>query len=111
LLHGFGDLPRNAAADSADVNLGYHDAAGAFIAVLALVLYRPGLVGGKQLAGGFNKTEVVIGQPPANRLVIYSYPNKAAWDKLLAGHLKDVIDDGSKYATFRIFGVEGVEQK
>ena len=67
--------------------------------------------GGKLIAGGFNKTEVIIGQPPANRLVIYSYPNKAAWDKLWAGHLKDVIDDGAKYATFRIFGVEGVEMK
>ena len=68
--------------------------------------------GGKLIAGGFNKTKVIIGQPPANRLVIYSYPNEAAWDKLWASGLKDVVEKvGTKYAEFRIFGVEGVEQK
>jgi hypothetical protein len=68
--------------------------------------------GGKLIAGGFNKTKVQSGPPPANRYVIYTYPSEAAWDKIWADGLKDLQEKvGNKYAEFRIFGVEAVEQK
>jgi uncharacterized protein (DUF1330 family) len=68
--------------------------------------------GGKLIAGGFNKTKVQTGEPPANRYVIYTYPSEAAWEKIWNDGLKDLQEKvGSKYAAFRIFGVEAVEQK
>ena len=68
--------------------------------------------GGKLIAGGFNKTKVQRGQPPANRYVIYTYPSEAAYEKIWTGGLNDLQEKvGNKYAEFRIFGVEGVERK
>jgi uncharacterized protein (DUF1330 family) len=66
--------------------------------------------GGKYLAGGFNKTFSITGEPPANRVVILQFENM---DKVRAW--RDVARDaqekiGNKYATFRTFAVEGVTQ-
>ena len=66
--------------------------------------------GGKYIAGGFNKTFSITGQPPANRVVILQFENM---DKVKAW--RDVARDaqekiGNKYATFRTFAVEGVAQ-
>jgi len=66
--------------------------------------------GGKYIAGGFNKTFSITGQPPANRVVILQFESM---DKVKAW--RDVARDaqekiGNKYATFRTFAVEGVAQ-
>ena len=66
--------------------------------------------GGKYIAGGFNKTFSITGQPPADRVVILQFDNM---DKVKAW--RDAARDaqekiGSKYATFRTFAVEGVAQ-
>ena len=66
--------------------------------------------GGKYIAGGFNKTFSITGQPPADRVVILQFENM---DKVKAW--RDAARDaqekiGSKYATFRTFAVEGVAQ-
>jgi uncharacterized protein (DUF1330 family) len=69
-------------------------------------------VGGKIIAGGYNKAHAFTGDAPANRYLIIQYPSKEAADK----HWKDSISkwwdsEGHKYATFRAIGVEGVEKK
>ena len=66
--------------------------------------------GGKYIAGGFNKTFSITGQPPPDRVVILQFENM---DKVKAW--RDAARDaqekiGSKYATFRTFAVEGVAQ-
>jgi hypothetical protein len=69
-----------------------------------------GSCGGRYIAGGFNKTVAITGQPPADRVVILQFENM---DKVKAW--RDAARDaqekiGSKYATFRTFAVEGVAQ-
>jgi uncharacterized protein (DUF1330 family) len=67
--------------------------------------------GGKYLAGGYNKTMSLIGNEPANRVVILQFPNMDAvkkWQDEGAMDMENTI--GSKYAKFRIFAVEGVDQ-
>ena len=66
--------------------------------------------GGKYIAGGFNKTFSITGQPPPDRVVILQFENM---DKVKAW--RDAARDaqekiGSKYANFRTFAVEGVAQ-
>ena len=66
--------------------------------------------GGKYIAGGFNKTFSISGQPPADRVIILQFENM---DKVKAW--RDAARDaqekiGSKYANFRTFAVEGVGQ-
>jgi uncharacterized protein (DUF1330 family) len=66
--------------------------------------------GGKYIAGGFNKTFAITGEPPADRVVILQFENM---DKVRGW--RDAARDaqekiGSKYATFRTFAVEGVAQ-
>ena len=66
--------------------------------------------GGKYIAGGFNKTFSITGQPPANRVLILQFENM---DKVKGW--RDAARDaqekiGNKYATFRTFAVEGVVQ-
>jgi uncharacterized protein (DUF1330 family) len=66
--------------------------------------------GGKYLAGGFNKTFSITGEPPANRVVILQFENMdkvRAW-RDVARNAQEKI--GNKYATFRTFAVEGVTQ-
>jgi uncharacterized protein (DUF1330 family) len=68
--------------------------------------------GGKVIAGGYNKSHSLTGAPPANRFLIFQWPNKEAADKVWAQSTKPWIDgEGTKYADFRDIGVEGVEQK
>jgi uncharacterized protein (DUF1330 family) len=69
--------------------------------------------GGKVIAGGYNKAELIAGNgAPANRFLITMYPNKAAagenWAKTVRPWLEKV---EGKYATARVIGVEGVEPK
>jgi uncharacterized protein (DUF1330 family) len=68
--------------------------------------------GGKVIAGGYNKSHGNIGAPPANRFLIFQWPNKEASDKVWAQTTKPWIDgEGVKYADFRDVGLDGVEQK
>jgi uncharacterized protein (DUF1330 family) len=68
--------------------------------------------GGKYVAGGFNKTVAFSGEPPPNRVVIIQFENmdkaKARYDSPAQ---KDSHKIGDKFAAFREFIVEGVEQK
>jgi uncharacterized protein (DUF1330 family) len=68
-------------------------------------------MGGKYLAGGFNKALALTGAKPPNRVVLLQFPDvdavKVFYDK--EGRLE--ADVGNKYASFRAFGIEGVEQK
>ena len=67
--------------------------------------------GGTFIAGGFNKTISFTGSPPPNRVVLLQFADldtlKAFEDK----EQRTVADVGSKYASFRVIGIEGVEQK
>jgi uncharacterized protein (DUF1330 family) len=67
--------------------------------------------GGKYIAGGFNKAISFSGSPPPGRVILLQF---ADMDTLKAFEEKErpnVADVGSKYASFRIIGIEGVEQK
>jgi uncharacterized protein (DUF1330 family) len=67
--------------------------------------------GGKYLAGGYNKAISFSGSPPPNRVVLFQF---ADVDRLKAFFDKDKqleTDVGSKYASFRAIGIEGIEQK
>ena len=64
--------------------------------------------GGKFLAGGYDKTVSLVGDPPPNRVVILQFDNMDAvktWQAEGAMDLENTV--GSKYAAFRIFAVEG----
>jgi uncharacterized protein (DUF1330 family) len=68
-------------------------------------------MGGKYLAGGFNKAISLSGSPPPNRVVLLQF---ADMDSLKAFYIKEKqleADVGNKYASFRAVGVEGVEPK
>jgi uncharacterized protein (DUF1330 family) len=69
--------------------------------------------GGKYIGGGFNKTTPMIGEPPPNRVVLIQYPSMAAAKKWFDEHgapeLKKA--EEKKLGTFRVYGVEGIEQK
>ena len=67
--------------------------------------------GGKYVAGGYDKTMSLSGAPLPNRVGILQFANvdavKAWWD----GGGRDIQEKvGSKYADFRIFAIEGVQQ-
>jgi uncharacterized protein (DUF1330 family) len=67
--------------------------------------------GGKYLAGAYNKTVSLVGEPPPNRVVILQFANMDAvkeWREQGAMDMENTI--GSKYAKFRIYAVEGVSQ-
>ena len=67
--------------------------------------------GGKYLAGGYNNTVSLVGDPPPNRVVILQFANMDAvkeWREQGAMDMENTI--GSKYAKFRIYAVEGVSQ-
>ena len=68
--------------------------------------------GGIYLAGGFNKTTALSGTPPANRVVLIRYENMDALKKWWDGGGRDIQDKvGTKYATFRVFAIDGIEAK
>ncbi len=65
--------------------------------------------GGKYLAGGYNKAIGLVGTEPPNRVVIVQFPNMdavKAWREEGAMDMENTV--GNKYATFRIYAVEGV---
>jgi hypothetical protein len=69
-------------------------------------------IGGKLIAGGYNKAHSIIGAPAPNRFFIQVFPNKEVHDKFWAETVKPWFDgEGMKYADLRAVGVEGVEQK
>jgi uncharacterized protein (DUF1330 family) len=67
--------------------------------------------GGKYLAGGFNKTTTITGDAPPNRVVVIQYPSvdavKKWWQEVGEADLKRA----EKFASFRVYAVEGIEQK
>jgi uncharacterized protein (DUF1330 family) len=65
----------------------------------------------KYLGGDFNKAIALAGAKPPNRVVLLQFPDM---DALKAFYVKEnqlEADVGSKYASFRAIGIEGVEQK
>jgi hypothetical protein len=69
-------------------------------------------IGGKLIAGGYNKAHSIIGAPAPNRFLIQVFPNKEIHDKFWAETVKPWFDgEGMKYADLRAVGVEGIEQK
>jgi uncharacterized protein (DUF1330 family) len=67
--------------------------------------------GGKYVAGGYHKTLSLAGSEPPNRVVILQFANMDAvkeWRDQGAMDLENSV--GNKYASFRIYAVEGVTQ-
>ena len=67
--------------------------------------------GGKYLAGGYNKTVSLAGTEPPNRVVILQFENMdavKAWREEGEADLENNV--GNKYASFRVFAVEGATQ-
>lgn len=67
--------------------------------------------GGKVIAGGFNKTIREEGAPPPNLVVLIQFRDTDTLRAFEEKEKRNVADVGSKYATFRTFAIEGVEQK
>jgi uncharacterized protein (DUF1330 family) len=64
--------------------------------------------GGKYLAGGYRKTLSLAGAEPSNRVVILQFANMdqvKEWRDQGAMDLENSV--GNKYASFRIYAVEG----
>ncbi|HEY2531304.1 MAG TPA: DUF1330 domain-containing protein [Xanthobacteraceae bacterium] len=66
---------------------------------------------GKRIAGGFNKAIGEIGAPPPNRVVLLQFRDMDTLKAFEDKEKRNVADVGSKYASFRVIGIEGVEQK
>jgi uncharacterized protein (DUF1330 family) len=67
--------------------------------------------GGKYLAGGYDKTLSLVGSEPPNRVIIIQFPNMdavKAWREQGAIDMENTV--GTKYASFRIYAVEGASQ-
>ena len=67
--------------------------------------------GGKYLAGGYNKAIGLSGAPPHNRVVLLQFPDMDAVKAFYDKNKPLEADVGSKYASFRIMALEGLEQK
>jgi hypothetical protein len=69
--------------------------------------------GAKLIAGGYNKAIAYEGSNPANRYLIFQYPDKATHDKVYANDIKPWVEKvkGKYVNEFRTIGVEAVEQK
>ena len=64
--------------------------------------------GGKYLAGGYDKTVSLVGDPPPNRVLILQFANMdavKAWRDQGGEDMENTV--GGKYAKFRIYAVEG----
>ena len=68
-------------------------------------------MGGKYLAGGFNKAISLSGSPPPNRVVLLEFADIDALKAFEAKESQLEADVGNKYASFRAIGIEGVAQK
>ena len=67
--------------------------------------------GGKYLAGGYNKAIGFSGSPPPNRVVLLQFADMDAVKAYNAKQRQLQAEVGNKYASFRVVGIEGVEQK
>jgi len=67
--------------------------------------------GGKYLGGGSNKAIGLSGTPPHNRVVLLQFPDMDALKAFYDKEKSLEADIGSKYASFRIMAIPGVEQK
>jgi uncharacterized protein (DUF1330 family) len=67
--------------------------------------------GGKYLAGGYNKAIGFSGSPPPNRVVLLQFADMDAVKAFNVKQRQLQADVGSKYASFRTIGIEGVEPK
>jgi uncharacterized protein (DUF1330 family) len=67
--------------------------------------------GGKYIAGGFNKTISFTGAQPPNRVVLLQFRDMDTVKAFEEKEQRNVADVGSKYASFRVIGIEGAEQK
>jgi len=67
--------------------------------------------GGQYLGGGFNKTTTMTGDPPPNRVVVIQYPSVEAAKKWWQENDTEAIRKAEKFASFRIYAVEGIEKK
>ena len=67
--------------------------------------------GGKYIAGGFNKAISFSGSPPPSRVVLLQFANMDTLKAFEEKEQRNIADVGSKYASFRVLGIEGVEQK
>jgi uncharacterized protein (DUF1330 family) len=67
--------------------------------------------GGKYIAGGFKKAITFSGSPPPNRVVLLQFADMDTLKAFEDKEQRNVADVGSKYASFRVIGIEGVEQK
>ena len=64
--------------------------------------------GGKYIAGGYDKTVSLVGDPPPNRVLILQFANMdavKAWRDQGGEDMENTV--GGKYAKFRIYAVEG----
>lgn len=66
--------------------------------------------GGRYLAGSFNDAISLKGYPPPNRVVILEFPDMDALKEFYLKQSKFEDEVGSKYATFRVIAIDGVEQ-
>ena len=68
--------------------------------------------GGEYVAGGMNKTTVITGMEPPNRVVILKWPSAEAYKKFRENGTKIREEVGQKYADWKAeWLVEGVEEK
>jgi uncharacterized protein (DUF1330 family) len=68
--------------------------------------------GGKYVAGGYDKTVSFSGAPLPNRVGILQFANMDTAKAWQDGGGRDIQEKvASKYADFRVYAVEGVEQK
>ena len=67
--------------------------------------------GGNYLAGGFNKAIGLSGSPPPSRVVLLQFPDIDAVKAFYVKEHQLETDVGSKYANFRIVGIEGALPK
>ena len=67
--------------------------------------------GGKYLAGGCSKAIGLSGAPPHNRVVLLQFPDMDAVKAFYDKNKPLETDVGSKYASFRVMALEGLEQK
>jgi len=64
--------------------------------------------GGKYLAGGYDKTVSLVGDPPPNRVILLQFANMdavKAWREQGGEDMENTV--GTKYAKFRVYAVEG----
>jgi uncharacterized protein (DUF1330 family) len=67
--------------------------------------------GGKYIGGGMNKAIGFVGAAPSNRVILLQFPDIETVKAFEEKEGRNVAEVGSKYASFRVIGVEGVVPK